>query len=201
MRAVFLDRDGVLVADRGPLKHRSDVELLPGVGPALLALHQARFCLPVVSNQTVVSRGLLDESQMLGLHHYIEEKIRQAGGPSLDGFFYCPHHPQATDLRYRTVCECRKPGIGLLQRAARALDVNLEKSYLVGDRPSDILAGKLAGCTTIQLTTGRHLDKPIEVVGGFIPAQADWVCPDLSQAARLILDSSRAGAQPEGVSL
>src|SRR4051812_3052796 len=116
-RAIFLDRDGVLVRDVGPLTSRADIVLTPGVAPALAELARANFRLIVVSNQTVVARGLLEEAAVIGLQREIEARIRAAGGPALDAFYFCPHHPKATRPELRTDCACRKPAPGLLMRA------------------------------------------------------------------------------------
>ena len=183
-RAVFLDRDGVLIEDRGPLADPDCIAILPGVPEALARFRRAGYRLLVVSNQTVVSRGLLDERAMFELQGVVEGRIRAAGGPALDGFYPCVHHPSATRPEYRRQCDCRKPAPGLLRRAAEEHGVTLEQSLMVGDRPSDVAAGRAAGCATVQLRTGQHEAPPIEVPGGFEPVVPDFTFPDLLTAAR-----------------
>src|SRR4051794_7399291 len=100
-RAIFLGRDGVLVRDVGPLTSAADIVLTPGAGPALKALKEAGFLLLVVSNQTVVARGLLNENAVIELQARVQGRISADGGPQLDGFYFCPHHPQATRLELR----------------------------------------------------------------------------------------------------
>jgi D-glycero-D-manno-heptose 1,7-bisphosphate phosphatase len=186
-RAVFLDRDGVLVRDVGPLTRADDIVLTPGVAPALSDLHRAGFALIVVSNQTVLARGLLDESAVIELQRQVEEQIAAAGGPTLSGFYFCPHHPQATRAELRTDCTCRKPAPGLLLRAATEHDISLADSFMIGDRVSDVVAGERAGCTTVQLTSGAHLAPPIEVTGGFEARAPDFIAATLAEAAAFVL--------------
>lgn len=186
--AVFLDRDGVLIEERHLIATREDVQLLPGVAPALRRLTDAGFTLVVVTNQTIVARGLASEAEVGALNAFIAGAIVQAGGPALDHFYVCPHHPQATRAEYRRACGCRKPRPGLLLDAAAALDLDLARSYLIGDRVSDILAGRAAGCRTVQVQTGAHAAAPIV---GVDPEQAnegaDFVAADLPSAAAWIL--------------
>ena len=185
-RAVFLDRDGVLIRDAGLVLGPDDLQILDGVPEALSAL--AGYALVVVSNQAVVARGLLDEAGVLELQRDLEARLRARGAPELDGFYFCPHHPKATLERYRQDCPCRKPRPGLLLRAAQELDLDLGASFMVGDRPSDILAGIRAGCRTVWVQTGQHEAAPIETTEPFESApRADHTGPDLMDAARWIL--------------
>jgi len=193
-RAVFLDRDGVLVRDVGPLTRADDISLTPGVAPALSALEAAGFLLIVVSNQTVLARGLLEENAVMGLQRQVEEQIVSAGGPKLSGFYFCPHHPRATRAELRTDCACRKPAPGLLLQAAAEHDIALEQSFMLGDRPSDVVAGLRAGCTTVQLLSGAHEAAPIEVTGGFEARAPHYVARELREAASLVLGHALGAA-------
>lgn len=190
-RAIFLDRDGVLVRDVGPLTSAADIVLTPGVGLALAELSRAGFLLIVVSNQTVVARGLLNEAAVVELERQIEAEIVADGGPALDAFYFCPHHPQATRPDLRADCACRKPAPGLLLRAASEHDIALADSFMIGDRASDVVAGLRAGCTTIQVMTGAHLAPPIDVTGGFEARAADCDAPTLAHAAAFVLARAR----------
>lgn len=188
-RAVFLDRDGVLVRDVHLLARPEDIEILPGVPDALARLHRAGFKLLVVSNQPVVARGSLDEAGVRRIQERIEEQIQLSGGPALDGFYFCPHHPQATVPAYRLICDCRKPRPLLLQQAARDHGITLASSFMVGDRITDVIAGASAGCQTVQVETGMHLAPPIETAQPLDPAiRPVHVCADLTAAVRWILE-------------
>lgn len=181
--AVFLDRDGVLIRDVDLLTDVSQIQILGGVAEALRLLKEAGFQLLVVSNQAVVARGLVDEAEVRLLQEEVEGRLALEGAPVLDGFYFCPHHPRATVPAYRVLCECRKPRPGLLLRAAEAHRIDLSASFMVGDRPTDLLAGERAGCRTIWVQTGQHLAPPIETDEPLPEPRADFVCADLLQAA------------------
>ncbi|MHB9023833.1 MAG: D-glycero-alpha-D-manno-heptose-1,7-bisphosphate 7-phosphatase [Armatimonadota bacterium] len=188
-RAVFLDRDGVLIEDLNQLTDASHIRLLPGVPEALARLQAAGYRLLVVSNQTVVARGLLTEVETLALHAEIERCLQALGAPPLDGFYFCPHHPRATLPEYRIACDCRKPLPGLLLRAAAEHGVDLSTSIMIGDRITDIAAGVAAGCRTIQVQTGKHSDPPIQThVEIDLSLRPDFTCADLPAAAAWILE-------------
>lgn len=192
-RAVFLDRDGVLVADEGLLTRPEDIRLLPGAARALRRLHEAGYALVVVSNQAVVARGLLDEPGVRALQAEVERRLQTEGAPPLDGFYACPHHPKATLEAFRRDCDCRKPRPGLLLQAAAELDLDLSGSFMVGDRPTDLLAGERAGCRTLWTQTGQHGAPLIETTESLeaLP-RADHVCADLTEAADWILTPPKA---------
>jgi D-glycero-D-manno-heptose 1,7-bisphosphate phosphatase len=189
-RAVFLDRDGVLIEDINLLTRVDQLRLLPGVPAALRALRGARFRLVVVSNQTVVARGLATEQDVFTLNTCLQRLLIQAGGPPLDAWYFCPHHPQATLPAYRLDCDCRKPKPGLLLRAARDCQLKLSASIMVGDRITDIVAGARAGCRTIMVRTGMHAQPPIETSEPLdASVQPDYICPNLAAAVRWILQA------------
>ena len=188
-RAIFLDRDGVLIRDVHLLVRREDVEILPGVKRALMELKGAGYLLLVVSNQTVVSRGLATEQEVEELNRFINGLL----GEILDAFYVCPHHPHADLPAYRTDCVCRKPEAGMLFKGAQDFDLELGECWMVGDRISDVIAGQRAGCRTVQVQTGAHLQKPI--ISASMPQATpvpDFVCQDLPEAARIILGEARA---------
>lgn len=188
-RCVFLDRDGVLVEDLGLVLEARDFQILPGVPEALRRLHRAGFALVVVSNQAVVARGLLGEADLVTMQAALDGLLQSAGAPPLDGFYYCPHHPAADLPAYRLDCECRKPRPGLLLRAARELGIELEASFMVGDRPTDLQAGRRAGCRSVWVQSGRHGDPPIETPERLdLDVPADFTCGSLLDAAAWILE-------------
>lgn len=190
--AVFLDRDGVVVQDVGSLLHASQLVLAPGAADAIALATSAGRMVVIVTNQPVVARGLLDEDGVRALHAALDAMLC-ARGARVDGFYFCPHHPQATLERYRIACDCRKPRPGLLLRAAHDLNLNLAASAMVGDRASDVAAGARAGCKTVLVTSGRHLDPPIESPNP-IDAAPDFVATDALAAVRWVLRASGGGS-------
>ena len=186
-RAIFLDRDGVLIKDTDLITSEEDICILPDVCNALRMFVLMQYKLIVVSNQPVVARGLLDEEGVNRLHTIIAHLIAIESTILLDDFFFCPHHPDATIEKYRTKCTCRKPEPGMLLEASKRHNIDLQNSYMIGDRITDCIAGSRAGCTTVQVCTGKHTDKPIvsasEIDTSFKP---DHICDSLFEAAKWI---------------
>jgi D-glycero-D-manno-heptose 1,7-bisphosphate phosphatase len=167
-RAAFLDRDGVLIEDRGFVHKLSEAVFLPGAIEALRQLQQAGYLLVVVTNQSGIARGLFTEDDYQRLTHHLRERLA-AEGVRLDCVEYCPHLPDAAVERYRLDCSCRKPQPGMIERAGRALSVDLSASILVGDRPSDVEAGRRAGVGRCFLVrTGQPIaDRDVPLADGF----------------------------------
>ncbi len=157
-RAVFLDRDGVINRiiyhrDIGVIDTPFTVEqfrLLPNAARAVRKINLLGLKAVVVSNQPGIAKGHFDKQILRAMTEKMERALKK-GGASLDGIYYCLHHPQAVDPSYRRKCSCRKPMPGLLKKAARELDIDLEKSFIVGDSINDIQAGSRAGCRTILI--------------------------------------------------
>jgi D-glycero-D-manno-heptose 1,7-bisphosphate phosphatase len=179
--AVFLDRDGTLIEEVGHLGDPEGVIVLPGVPEALRRLAGAGYTLVVVSNQGGVARGLFTEDDVRAVNRRAAELLAQAGAPRIGGWYWCPHHPDHTGP-----CRCRKPRPGMLLRAAREHDLDLPRSWMVGDHPVDAGAGRAAGARPIVVRTGH----------GLLPGAAHDPGPDviraedLSEAADLILGES-----------
>lgn len=180
MRGAFIDRDGVIIEDRGYAHRPQDLAPLPGAIAALRELKSAGFALIVVTNQSGIARGLYSEADYLRFSMHLQSRLR-AEGVQLDAVEYCPHLPEAALARYRLDCECRKPRPGMLQRAALRLGVDLSTSVVVGDRRTDIEAGRAAGAGRCYLVrSGRELSAADE-------ALADGVYEDLADCARALL--------------
>jgi D-glycero-D-manno-heptose 1,7-bisphosphate phosphatase len=143
-KAAFVDRDGVINVESGFLYRVEDFVFLPGAIESLRRLQGAGYVLVVITNQSGIARGLYTEEQYLRLTRYMQQRL-SAAGVQLDAVEYCPHLPDALIARYRLDCDCRKPRSGMLERAAAALDIDLPASILVGDRATDIQAGRSAG--------------------------------------------------------
>src|SRR5258706_441659 len=154
--AVFLDRDGVLIEDVDLLISPEQVCILPGVPTALASLRAAGYKLIVVSNQAVVARGLASEKQVQEINDFLATKLQEAGATAIDAWFFCPHHPNAAVPQYRMNCECRKPKPGLLFQAKAKYDLDLPRSFMIGDLITYIISGFRAGCRTVLFQTGKH---------------------------------------------
>ena len=145
--AVFLDRDGTLIDDVGYLSDPEDVRLVPGAADALRALRGDGLALVVVSNQSGIGRGLTTQEEADAVHRrFLEELERTDAG--IDAAYYCPHTPEDG-------CLCRKPLPGLILDAARELELDLERSTMVGNSDVDVAAGEAAGTRTILLGEGE----------------------------------------------
>ncbi len=183
-KAAFIDRDGVLNEERAFVHRYEDFSLLPGAVAALRLLKESGYLLVVVTNQSGIARGIYSEADYVALTGRMRAELAAAGVP-LDAVEYCPHLPDAPLERYRLDCDCRKPKPGMLRRATHALDIEPGASFLVGDRLSDIEAGRAAGIGRCFLVrTGYAL--PDEAV-----ARADAVYDDLLACARSVVASSR----------
>ncbi len=183
-RAVFLDRDGTICRDLNYLSDPDRVELLAGAAPALRRLQAEGFLLIVVTNQSGIARGYLTESTLAGIHDRLRAVLNDHG-VRITAFYYCPHLPDGILPEFRQTCSCRKPEPGLLLQAAREHGVDLDRSFMVGDKPSDIQAGKRAGCRALLLHPGRSESLP-----DFAPSERpDAVMADLSMAVNWILES------------
>jgi len=158
--AVFLDRDGVLNADGGYLHRREDLHLLPRVPEALAELKKRGFLLVVASNQSGVARGYFTTADVDAFHQELARAIVAAGGPALDALYYCPHLPGGSVAAYSRACDCRKPAPGLLLTAAAQLPIDLTRSYMVGDKPSDVACALAAGVQAIQIVQANTSTHP-----------------------------------------
>jgi D-glycero-D-manno-heptose 1,7-bisphosphate phosphatase len=179
---IFLDKDGTLVRDVPYNIDPAQIILERGAAPGLRRLAEAGFHFVVVSNQSGVARGFFKEEALEPVINRIAELLEQAAGIHLDGFYYCPHHPQGTVPEYRLECACRKPNPGMLLAAARNLDIDLNLAWMIGDILDDVEAGKRAGCRAILIDTGHETQWK---AGPF--RTPDFTAGSLEEAARIIL--------------
>lgn len=189
--AVFFDRDGTLNQEVGYLSRPEQVELLPGTVEALKILNIKGIAAIVVTNQSGVARGLFPEERIHEIHHVLQEKLRDEGA-WIDRFYYCPHHPAYGSERYRQDCACRKPKIGMLQQAARDLDLELSSCYLIGDSMSDLEAARNAGMKAVLVLTGYGPETYDRVESGVSDAVPHLVAPDIVTAVQWVITDNKS---------
>lgn len=193
-QAVFMDKDGTLVHDVPYNVDPGRIRLMPFAGKAIRALSDEGFLLIVITNQSGVAFGRFDESALGPVQRYLQCEFLSHGG-RLDGFLYCPHHPEATVPKYRVCCGCRKPAPGLLTRAAERWGIDLSRSWMIGDILNDIEAGNRAGCRTLLLDTGGER----QWVSGN-NRTPDFRVPDWNAAADVILGTPMTISSVKGTS-
>jgi D-glycero-D-manno-heptose 1,7-bisphosphate phosphatase len=154
-RALFLDRDGTLVHPRHYPSRPDELQIVEGVPPLVQRFQQHGWLIVVISNQSGVARGYFGEGELAYVHACLAADLAQQG-VRLDGIYYCPHHPEGSVAPYNIECSCRKPKPGLLLRAAEELEIELARSWFVGDMLDDVEAGRRAGCRTVLVDLGTE---------------------------------------------
>jgi histidinol-phosphate phosphatase family protein len=192
--AVFLDRDGTIIEQVHYLSEPDKVRLLPDAGPALGRLRDAGFALVAITNQSAIGRGWITVEQYQAVNDAMNRQLA-AEGVTLDAIYYCPEAPTGDDRTAITHGD-RKPGPGMLHRAARELDLDLSTSWMIGDMISDALAGSNAGCRgSFIVETGKKLTEAEARVASDCQF---LVVPHLTTAADVILGSSDDSKTPRG---
>lgn len=177
--AVFLDRDGTLNEDRGYVYQVDDFAWLPGAREAVARLNAAGLFTVLVTNQAGVARGLYEEADIEQLHAWMQDDLASVGA-HLDALYYAPYHVEGVVERYAIMHPDRKPDTGMLERAIREHDLDPARSFMVGDKTTDLIPGRALGMTTILVETGYGLrDRDT--------APADYIVPGITEAAALTL--------------
>ena len=146
--AVFLDRDGTINVENNYLYRVEDWEWIPGTKEAIRKFKQSGYKVVVVSNQAGIARGIFESSDVERLHTFVQQELACIG-TSIDAFYYCPHHPN-----YSGNCSCRKPAPGMLVQASLDLNLDLTRSWMIGDKLIDVQAGRAAGVQSMIVRTG-----------------------------------------------
>lgn len=188
--AVFIDRDGTLIVDAEYLSDPDKLELFEESAAALKKLNEANILAIIVTNQSGVARGYFDENNVHLLNHKLSDELNKQNA-RLDAVYYCPHHKNGTIEKYKKECDCRKPKTGLIKQAQNDFkEINLNKSYVIGDKASDIELAKNAGCKSILVKTGYgkqvlkgSYQKYIEpdFIAENMKDAVDWILEDLSK--------------------
>ena len=184
--AVFLDRDGTLTEERGFIDRLDLLVLFPWTADAIRLLNRAGFATVVVTNQSAVGRGIVEEHFVRQVHSALDERLA-AGCARIDRYYFCPHHPEAVVEPYRCSCRCRKPGPGMIEQASREMGIDLQRSVMVGDRWLDVACGQAAGARSVLVRTGHGAHEEAHAPEG---ARADAILNNLMEAAGWILRNS-----------
>jgi D-glycero-D-manno-heptose 1,7-bisphosphate phosphatase len=187
--AVFFDRDGTLIHDPGYLNHPDQVQLLDGAAEAVRELQRLGCKTVVVSNQSGVARGIVTEEALEKIHERLRELLA-AQGASLDGIYFCPYHPDGVIPKYRKESDWRKPKPGMLLAAAQEMEIDLTRSWMIGDNDRDMEAGRSAGCRTILVSATRS------EFGASDKSNPDHVAVNMREAVNIIKKHHRS--VPEG---
>jgi len=172
--AIFLDRDGTINVDHGYVHEIDNFQFIDGVIEAMQQLKKMGFALVLVTNQSGIARGMFSEDQFMQLTEWMDWSLADRD-VDLDGIYFCPHHPDASEEAYRQQCDCRKPQPGMLLAAQQELHIDMSASYMVGDKLEDMLAAKSAGVGKKVLVRSG---KPVTAEG---EAAADWVINSLAE--------------------
>ncbi len=189
----FLDRDGTLNEEKGYIRKIEDLELIAGAAKAIKKLNDAGVLTILTTNQTGAARGFYNEEHINGLNERLQDLLDVQAGAYLDAVYYCPHIPpddrKELVAKYVANCDCRKPQTGMINQAVEAFDdIDLKKSFVLGDKASDVELAVNAGCQSILLRTGygaRVLEGKYQV----LHHQPDFICDSIVDAADVILDS------------
>jgi len=181
-RAVFLDRDGTIIEEVGYLDRAERVELYPWTIDAIRAFNRAGLAVVMITNQSGIARGFFTEAVVDDVHAHMAAMLAE-GGARIDAYYYCPHHPDGKVPGYARACECRKPGRGLVDRAAREFGIDPARSFVVGDRWVDVALARAVGAGGVLVRTGygmsveqqRPDDLAADAVVDNLIAAASWI--------------------------
>ena len=187
--AVFIDRDGTLNLDSGYIADPEGLVLYPFAGQAVRLLNENGIKAVVVTNQSTVARGYCSAEMIDVIHAKLRSEL-QKDGAHLDAVYYCPHHPEIGVEPYRVECQCRKPKAGMLHQAQREHNIDLSRSYVIGDKTLDIEMARSVGASGVLVLTGFGRDSVRRLEGK--PLQPDFVSENILEAVRMILDRQPA---------
>jgi len=182
---VFLDRDGTINEQMGYINHLCRFQLFSGAADAIKKLNDATIPVVVISNQSGLARGYFPEALLVAVHDKMNNLLAEKGA-HVDGIYYCPHHPEAKEKRFRETCNCRKPKPGLVLQAARELNLDPAKSFVVGDRWSDVKTAANCGAKSVLVRTGYGRGDE-QYIGPHQEIQPDYKAEDLPEAVDWIL--------------
>jgi D-glycero-D-manno-heptose 1,7-bisphosphate phosphatase len=180
--AIFLDRDGTIIVEKKYLHDVANLEFIPRAIPGLEILAKTGLPLYIFTNQAGIAHGYFNEETLNQIHIFLVSKLWEAG-IKIRGVYYCPHHPHAEIEAYRHDCDCRKPKPGLLKMAARAEKLDLANCYVIGDKLSDLSAGKKVASKTALVLTGYGVEERQKINPEVVP---DFIGHDLEEVAHWV---------------
>ena len=186
--AVFLDRDGTIVEEVGYLDSLEKLTLFPNTPKAIRLINESGMRAVVITNQSGVARGYFKEDFVRTVHRHIEKMLRGKGAV-IDGFYYCPHHPTEGRGKYLTSCICRKPEAGMLIRAAEEMNVDLSRSYVVGDTCKDVELAAKVGAKGVLVRTGYGSDRQKEAICH--ESKPVYIAEDILDAVKWIIEDRK----------
>jgi D-glycero-D-manno-heptose 1,7-bisphosphate phosphatase len=197
-----MDRDGTLSEEVGYVNHPSRFRLFPYAASAIKHLNDSGWLAIVITNQAGVARGYFSEDMIQTIHAAMRQELENSGA-RLDAVYYCAHHPTVGEPPYRFDCDCRKPKPGLISRAAKEFDIDLEGSWMVGDRYGDVELARNAGVNSAFVLSGYGRGEWEHQRAGWIE-KPDLVAKDLLEAVKAIVSrkaetsADKMSARPEG---
>jgi D-glycero-D-manno-heptose 1,7-bisphosphate phosphatase len=192
-KAVFIDKDGTLIKDIPYNVNTRLIELEAHVVAALQSLQACGYQLIVISNQPGVAFSYYSEAALQRVFRFLKTTLQQQG-VQLNGYYYCPHHPQGVRQPYKKSCYCRKPLPGMLLKAAMEHDIDLERSWMIGDILNDVEAGNRAGCRTMLLNNGNETEWVLSS-----NRQPTYMCKSWREAAAIIVHYAKETTSVEHV--
>ncbi|HXG65066.1 MAG TPA: D-glycero-beta-D-manno-heptose 1,7-bisphosphate 7-phosphatase [Blastocatellia bacterium] len=182
--AIFIDRDGTINEDIGYVSGPQELVIYPWAAEAIRLINQAGLKVIVITNQSGIARGYYSEEMLAAIHRQMLAELARAGA-RIDAIYYCPHHPNFGGPRYQVACECRKPQPGMLYQAAREHRLDLARSFVIGDKASDIMLAQSVGARSALVLTGYG--RRTLANRDLYPCEPDIVADDLLEAVKLIL--------------
>ncbi|MDB9822862.1 HAD family hydrolase [Deltaproteobacteria bacterium] len=186
---VFIDRDGTINEQMGYINHLSRFNILPGVSKAISLLNEKGFLAIVVTNQSGVARGYFPMEFIHEVHSFMKASLGKDGA-NIDGIFFCPHYPKGKVPEYSCECQCRKPGTGLIDKARETFDIDMSRSYVVGDHFTDLELAERCDLDGIMVKTGYGLGE-VEYILPQMPAKPVYIAEDLLDAVNWIIKKER----------
>ena len=183
-KAIFLDRDGTIIEERGYICHLSESAIFPFSFEAIRLMQENGFKVIAATNQACIARGICTKDQVEKVHEDIRQQLLQQDAV-LDAIYYSPWHPEGIVEEFKGNHPFRKPKPGMLRQASKDFDINLRESFMIGDSAIDIMAGKKAGCRTVLVLTGKGKEQMTEMYDKDI--FPDMVCDNILGAINMIL--------------